>query len=81
MHNLSPVTHKGTYITRVARLSMSALDCALLVGAAFASHMHVVERQSSCLMENLEPVEPLIMGWGRYFSEIELFMTGQDHRK
>ena len=37
---------------------------ALFLGAAFG----LLECQRSCLMKNLEPVEPPIMGW--YFSEL-----------
>ena len=49
----------------VTRLSVSVLDCALFLGAAFASQMHVVECQSSCVMqmENLELVEHQIIRW------------------
>ena len=56
---------------------LSVPDYALFVGAAFASQMHMVECQSSCLVkvENLKLVEPQIIGWGLYFSEMELFMT------
>ena len=52
---------------RVTRLSVSAL--------AKCTQLNVRSAVRLVEMENTEPVEPQIIGWGRYFSEMELFMT------